>query len=347
MEPINVFLAEDSALIRTLIKSCFRKHDDINLIDTAVDGQDAVDKLKHLKVDLIILDIVMPKLDGLEALKLIRETNKRTPIIMYSSLTSDSSAKHTVEALTHGATDYCQKPMGFGGKTLSADDSLEILVKKIRTLVKQKRQQRNTQNISTTSSVTKNHFDLIIIGSSTGGPAALKEILSDLNGPLPPMLITQHMPATFTKLLAKNLDSLPNINVVEGAEGMALERGQAFLAPGGFHMTLKKSSPNQFEVDLNQNELVNSCRPAVDELFSSVAKTYPGKILALILTGMGQDGLNGCKELKQKNNTTLVIQDKETSTVWGMPAAVHEAKIFDSCLPLDQIKGLLYRISCQ
>lgn len=349
MEPINVFLAEDSALIQGLLNSYFRKTKNIKLVDTAANGEIAIEKLKSLKVDLIILDIVMPKLDGLATLKIIRKTDKKTPIIMYSSLTSDSAATHTVDALTYGATDYCQKPMGFGGKKLCADDSIGILIAKIETLVEERRKRKNIVEVSShkTSLVPANHYDLITIGSSTGGPEALKCILSKLGGQLPPVLITQHMPEKFTRLLANNLNNLNHIKVIEGVSGEKLKPGYVYIAPGNYHMTIKKSTPLTYEIELNQDEQVNSCRPSVDVMFNSVADTYSGKILSIILTGMGNDGLNGCRSLKQKKNIKLVIQNKETSTVWGMPAAVHEAGIYDCCLPLLEIQNLLYRVSCK
>lgn len=348
MKKINLFLAEDSSLIRNLLKSFYKNHDAINLVDTAADGEEALEKLENLDVDIIVLDIVMPKLNGLETLKRIRRKNSSIPIIMYSGLTSDASAVHTVEALTFGATDYCQKPVGFGGQKLCADDSIAILTEKIISLVQNCHKTKFTAPTNKVKSkeISKNHYDLIVIGSSTGGPEALKSILSGLAGKLPPVLITQHMPPKFTTLLAKNLNEPPFIEVAEGQVGDVLKAGKAYLAPGNHHMVLKRDNNKQFIIDLNQDEQVNSCRPSVDVMFDSVAECFLGHVLLIVLTGMGSDGANGCEHIKSKNNCTVVIQNKETSTVWGMPAAIYDRELYDSCLSLHEIRSLLYRLSC-
>lgn len=345
---IRVLIADDSALIRNFLKSFFLKDPEIELVAAAKDGLELLAFAQEYEFDIVVLDIIMPKLDGIDTLIKLKEKGYKQPIIMYSSLTHQSDEQYTIKALTLGATDFCQKPIGFGGKKLSADGSVQILIDKIKAIIKETK--KGTKGITSTplpsGSTLNREYDLILIGSSTGGPEALKTIFSSLVGQLPPVLIVQHMPASFTRVLACNLNNMNNLSVKEAKKGDKIIKGQALLAPGDFHMgIISNQVTGDYSVLLNQNPPVNSCRPSIDILFKSVANNFKGSVLALILTGMGSDGVNGVKALKHKNKVKVIIQNKESSSVWGMPAAIQEAKLDDECLDILEISKLFHKLS--
>jgi two-component system chemotaxis response regulator CheB len=341
MGKIKVLIVDDSAVIRKILKDLLSEDPEIEVVGTAANGKLALDQVALLKPDVITLDIEMPEMDGLETVKRIRSNGSTTPIIMCSSLTAHG-ASHTLDALAFGASDYVTKPSSHGVNTreVVGDD----LLKKVKGLAEShvhtagldRQPLRGSvpaaQPISHISPAT-NAIDAIAVGVSTGGPNALLEIVPRLPSNLNvPIFIVQHMPPIFTKLLAERLDTLTKLTVVEAEQGQEVQPGTIYIAPGDFHMEVKRIL-GQMKINLTENPPENSCRPAVDALFRSIASVYGSKTLAVMLTGMGEDGLRGCQAIKAAGGT-IIAQDRESSVVWGMPGAVVEAGLASSTVPL-------------
>ncbi len=288
--------------------------------------------------DLVILDVEMPEMDGLTALAEIRKIYPKLPVIMFSALTERGAAA-TLDALAPGATDYFAKPTTVGGLDESLEVIREQLIPEIKTLCAkpepkppapaQARPQRRT-------AAGPALVEVVAIGVSTGGPNALSEIFAGLPRDFPvPILIVQHMPPMFTRLLAERLSSHSAIRVQEAFPGAVLQPGTAWIAPGDYHMTVVRDG-TQARLLIHQEPPENSCRPAADVLFRSVAAAYGSGALTVVLTGMGQDGLRGCEAIDQAGGQILA-QDEATSVVWGMPGFVARAGLADRVLPLSLI----------
>lgn len=342
---IRVLVVDDSVVFRSLVSRMVEQDPLLELAGTARNGADAVAKIPRFSPDLVTLDVEMPELDGLGALRQIASLYPHIRVIMFSSLTA-RGAQVTVEALMAGASDYMTKP--FGGP-VSSDTFLHLandLSGKIRGLFparaagQRKRHGIVPAPLATRFSVAPPRFRLaprvFVIGVSTGGPSALAEIVPQIPADFPlPIAIVQHMPPHFTRLLADRLARVSSIPVLEAADGMIAVPGTALIAPGDYHMRLVQEG-GHLKVSLNQQAPENSCRPAVDVLFRSVADACHGAVVAAVLTGMGKDGLLGVRQLKNLGATVLV-QDRASSVVWGMPGAVAEASLADEILPLQQI----------
>lgn len=341
---VRVLVVDDSVVFRSLVSRMVEEDPLLELAGVARNGADALEKIARLNPDLVTLDVEMPELDGLGALREIAARYPQIRVIMFSSLTARGE-QITVEALMGGASDFMTKPGG-GPITVEAyRECSRALAAKARALFPAKaaaRWGRRTVKspgagevlLPVVRQVLRPH--VLVIGVSTGGPSALAQILPQVpeNFPLP-IAIVQHMPPHFTQLLADRLARVSRIPVREAVDGVIAEPGSALVAPGNFHMRLVQDGAH-LRVSLNQEEAENSCRPAVDVLFRSVADACHGAVIAAVLTGMGQDGLLGVKELKRMGATVLV-QDRATSVVWGMPGAIAEANLADEILPLDQI----------
>jgi len=359
---IRTLVVDDSVVIRRLITRMLSSDPAIEVVGSARDGVDALAKVEALQPDLVTLDVEMPEMNGLDALRLIQARYPKVRVIMCSSLT-ERGATMTIDALMAGAGDYVTKQHS-SELSEGAYETLRVeLVAKIRTMFNKPLNQlpapqpqpgltfsgtafagpatapsRLVGSVAATSIVSQKRLkpQVLAIGVSTGGPSALAEILPLIPSSFSlPIAIVQHMPPFFTRLLAERLSRLSEIPVLEATQGMEAKAGMAIIAPGDFHMRLAKKN-GIVEVALNQQEQENSCRPAVDVLFRSVAEVYGGAAIAVILTGMGQDGLLGVRALKGLGATVLV-QDSATSVVWGMPGAVAGAKLADAVLPLRDI----------
>ncbi|QER42118.1 chemotaxis response regulator protein-glutamate methylesterase [Thermodesulfobacterium sp. TA1] len=338
---IRVLVVDDSAIMRKLIVDILKEEKDIEVVDTAKNGKEAIEKAKTLKPDVITLDIEMPEMDGIEALKFLRKEVPSTKVIMFSSLTQEG-AKATIEALALGAYDFVPKP-----STKSFLESVkqikDQLIPKIKSVVPLKRIQSIYRPSQVKKVFKKEDLKVLGIGVSTGGPQTLMQIIPKLPKSFPvPILIVQHMPPVFTKQLAERLDSLSELKVKEGEQGEPVRSGMVYIAPGDFHMVVKKDNAEP-KIRLHQGPPRNFCRPAVDELFESIAEVYEGASVGLILTGMGSDGKEGAKKIKEQGGVVLA-QDAETSIVFGMPKAVIEAGLADEVLSLDQIPQRLKEI---
>lgn len=342
MPAVRVLVVDDSAIIRKIVSEELAANE-IEVVGTAPNGRFAVAKVAQLRPDLVLLDVEMPEMDGLEALAAIRKEQPRLPVIMFSALT-ERGATATLDALSLGATDYFTKPGGPGGIDESRRVIREQLVPAIKELVPSRRSpEPRTVASSPFAPTEKPHrVDVIAIGVSTGGPNALHEVFRTLPGDLPvPIVLVQHMPPMFTKLLADRLTAAGKVPVEEATSGKFLEPGRALIAPGDFHMTVARDGV-RVRALLNQNDPECSCRPAVDPLFRSVAKVYGEHVLAVIMTGMGQDGLKGCQVIRSAGGR-VVVQDESTSVVWGMPGSVAKAGLADRVLPLSMLSGEIVR----
>jgi two-component system, chemotaxis family, protein-glutamate methylesterase/glutaminase len=334
--PIAVLIVDDSMVVRRIMTNVLSSDPGIRVVGTAASGRSALEKIEQLAPDIMILDIEMPEMDGLETLRHLRRLHPRLPVIMFSTLTERAAAA-TLEALSLGARDYVTKPGG--GATLEAVRSQ--LLPRIKALVPRAPRTSGTADVARPAVAdgrpgrTGPH-QLLAIGASIGGPDAVAAILRALPGDLPvPVAIVQHMPPIFTRLFAQRLDRESALTVVEGQPGMGLEPGLVVVAPGDFHLLVADGRGGPV-VATTQEPRQNGCRPAVDVLFRSAAAVFGDRVLACVLTGMGQDGLRGSERLRAAG-AEIVVQDDATSAVWGMPGAVATAGLADRVLPLPQI----------
>ncbi len=343
MEKVRVLIVDDAVLARKVIADSLSGDPEIEVVGFASNGRLAIQRLAATTPDLLILDLEMPEMNGLETIDAVRADYPNLPIVMCSAYT-DHGAEQTLEALARGANDYVTKP----SKSRDLEDSrLKLkneLVPKIKALCGLTGERpvptstaRGTGNIPSVS------VDVLAIGSSTGGPAALAQVLPLLRHDFPvPILITQHMPKLFTGLLAERLAAQSRLKVIEGAPGIEPRPGYAYIAPGGFHMIVRRQD-DRVVLDLTEDAAENSCRPSVDVMLRSMVDVYGEHILTVILTGMGQDGLRG-SEIVRKRGGIVVAQDQASSVVWGMPGAVSEAGVAHVIAPVSEIAALAERV---
>ncbi len=350
MPKIRVLIVDDTIVIRRLVSQIIEQDPDLEVAGVAANGNIALQKLTQVNPDVVTLDVEMPEMDGIETVKEIRKTHPNLPIIMFSSLTS-RGAEATLECLDAGATDYVTKPQNVAGFAQSMDVLKEDLLPRIKSCCANKLVSQRPPKTNEAAALRKpikpadkgsHPVGILSIGTSTGGPNALAKLFQGITDPLPvPIVIVQHMPPLFTKSLAQRLDRNSSTNFFEGEENQEIEPGCAYIAPGGKHMELRRDNA-KIRIRLHEGPLENSCRPAVDPLFRSVAKCYGPTALALILTGMGQDGLRGCEAICQSGGVALA-QDEATSVVWGMPGYIAEKGLAEEVLPLDKIAASLQR----
>ena len=336
MKPIRVLVVDDAVVVRRLLTSVIDEDPDLEVVGIAANGLLALAKIEQLKPDIVTMDIEMPEMDGIQALAEIRKRDRTLPVIMFSTLT-ERGATATLEALSLGASDYVTKPANVGSVSMAMEAVRRELIPKIKGLCRRGAPvSAPPLQMKVVTAPTTGRCEIVVIGSSTGGPNALSTVLTQLPAGFDkPIVIVQHMPPVFTKYLAQRLDTASRIRVREAANGDMLEPGLALVAPGDHHMTLRRTAAGM-SVSLDQSAPVHFCRPAVDVLFKSVCDNYGGDTLAVVLTGMGHDGRDGCALLKQKG-AHVMIQDQATSVVWGMPGAVHASGLADTVLPIEAI----------
>jgi two-component system chemotaxis response regulator CheB len=351
---IRVLIVDDSAVMRSLLRSVVSTDPGLEVAGTAADGQSALGAIETLRPDAVLLDVEMPVMDGLLTLRKLRAQGYKLPVIMCSSLTQ-RGAKVTIEALASGASDYVAKPAGQSGRESAIRTLAQDLIPKIQALTSQLQPDSprfpriplmapialpKAQPISSVPAV-------LAIGISTGGPAALDKLLPALPAGFPlPVLIVQHMPELFTKLFAERLNGRCPLHVQEAAEGQPVRAGGIYIAKGSWHMGVLAPARIGLPptLHLNQGPPENHCRPAVDVLFRSVAAVYGAGALAVVMTGMGSDGMLGCRVIRG-NGGIVLAQDEATSTVWGMPGAVTNAGLAHKVLPLGAVAPELLRLA--
>jgi two-component system chemotaxis response regulator CheB len=362
-DPIRVMVVDDSVVVRGLVSRWIEEERGLAVAASLRNGRDAVDQIERVDPDVVILDIEMPELDGISALPLMLAKKRDVVVIMASTLTRHN-AEISLKALSLGAADYIPKPETNRGVTTSATFRRE-LIEKIRELGGRRRRRRPPRPATavpqpapraepatpapSAAPVKLRPFAptaprVLVIGSSTGGPQALTTVISSLRGLVPrvPVLITQHMPPTFTTILAEHIARAGGCPAHEGVDGEPVVAGTIYVAPGGKHMQAVKRDNGVF-IALDDGPLVNYCKPAVDPLFRSVAAAWGSAALALVLTGMGSDGAKGGAAIVAQGGS-VIAQDEATSVVWGMPGAAAHAGICSAVLPLDQIAPKIMRL---
>jgi len=370
----RVLVIDDSAVARGLMTRWIEEDRDLELIGSAVDGEQGLQRAKELQPDLIVLDVEMPKMDGLAALPLLLKAVPTCKVVMASTLTR-RGGEVTIRALSMGAADYTPKPQA--GRLAGADEFRDTLISKLKALAPRKRMELPTGKTAQPGQPTGRTFraptakekapakrafapvarspiargntpkakgtpQIIAIGSSTGGPQALREVIEAIPADIKaPIVLAQHMPALFTKILGEHLTKAGKLTCKEAEDKERLKPATLYIAPGDFHLTVRKDAGG-FYACLDQTPPINFCRPAVDPLFQSVSEATGGVALGVVLTGMGHDGREGARALRNAGGTVLA-QDEKTSVVWGMPGAVAEAGLADEILPLKDVGSAIVR----
>ena len=336
MPPVRVLIVDDSVVVRKLLCEALASNPEVEVAGTASNGNIALAKIPQLTPHVITLDIEMPGMNGIETLTEIRKLYPKLPVIMFSTLT-ERGAAITLEALSLGASDYVTKPTNSETLASAMEQVRRDLVAKIVSLASRGAVAGSPAPLSTTKrKLGRQRIDILAIGVSTGGPNALAEVIPRLPEDFPvPVVVVQHMPPVFTRLLAERLHSRSALLVQEAEAGALLEPGQVWIARGDYHMAVGRKGTSVV-LNLNQEPPENSCRPAVDVLFRSVAQTYGANVLAVVMTGMGSDGARGAAHIREAGGEILV-QDEASSVVWGMPGAVVSAGNADKICPLPEI----------
>ena len=369
MRRIRVMIVDDVAIVRRLVADALAVDPELQVVGMAANGREALAKIPSLAPDLIVLDYEMPEMDGLETLRELKRTGSRARVVLFSTYTRHG-AKATLDALWLGADDYATKVSASDLVAASRCVQTE-LIPKIKALCSEDtaapgavpavaaptasaepvvpagpppvvRAREALTGKAPARSATPGRAEIIAVGASTGGPRALATLLERLPRDLAaPIVIVQHMPPLFTRSLAERLDGGTPLRCAEGEDGAVLEPGTVWIAPGNWHMTVAREG-SAAVLRLTGEPPENSCRPAADPLFRSVADAYGAGALAVVLTGMGQDGLRGAERVKQRGGAVLV-QDEASSVVWGMPGAVAKAGFADRVLPVRDIAAEIAR----
>jgi two-component system, chemotaxis family, protein-glutamate methylesterase/glutaminase len=357
--PYRIMIVDDSAVIRGLLTRNIEADPELMVVASAGDGRMALNALQRHDVEIVILDIEMPVMDGLTALPKLIEAKPGIRVLVASTLTL-RGATTSLKALAAGAADYITKP---GTSSLTtADEFKRQLIGKVKALAYARRSSRGeaqpvASEIAAPAAApsvrrggairlrpqSSERPDVLVIGSSTGGPQALFRLLKDMAALPQPILITQHMPATFTTILAEHIQRVAGRPAVEAVDGSPIERSHIYIAPGDFHM-LVESEGAQRRIRLSKAAPENFCRPSVDPMLRSAARVYGRRVLCTILTGMGQDGLRGGEAVVDAGGTVMA-QDENTSIVWGMPGAVAMAGLCSAVLPLDELGSAIARLA--
>lgn len=344
MGKIRVLVVDDSAFMRRYISDIINQEPDMEVIDTAAEGDSAIEKVKSLKPDVVTLDVEMPGKNGLEVLREIKMISQ-SEVIMLSGLTKEGSAV-TIEALGIGAFDFVEKP---GRASLSEMQGMKRnLVDKIRYAWRAKGKKLKISVSATEKAPPKkspsqitltSRIEAVVLGASTGGPKVLYDVITGFPKDLDvPVFVVQHMPAGFTKAFADRLDKNSSLRVVEAQNEEIIKPGFVYVAPGGYHMTV-----NSGKIVLDTSPPIHGVRPAVDKLFISAAEIYKSKLVCCVFTGMGRDGAEGLRIIKSKGGITIA-QDEATSVIYGMPKAAYETGCVDFVLPDYEIAEMIVKL---
>jgi two-component system chemotaxis response regulator CheB len=367
--PIRVLAADDSVVMRGVLRRLFQMQEQklasdlpvMELCDVVEDGIECLAAVARLRPDVLVLDLEMPRMNGLEVLKQLRQDESGLLVILCSAHT-ELGARATFDALALGASDYVMKPCDQKDSATSMEALANQLLPKIAALagsrfeiaseIREETMRMQIAHAARPSNVTQTDFfssaskvEIVVIGISTGGPSALEKMLPQLSENFPvPVMIVQHMPKLFTGELADRLDRVCSLRVCEAYDGAEIRRGTIWVAPGDAHMEVCEAAKGvrRGVVLLHQQSALNNCKPSVDYLFSSAATLYGAGVLALVMTGMGSDGLTGARHVHEAGGVVLT-QDRATSAVWGMPGRVFQSGISHESLPLNALAGELTR----
>lgn len=363
---MKVLIVDDSLVFRSQIKKAIEEVSIVEHVDLASNGKLAIQKMGFTQYDLVILDVEMPELDGIQTLKEMKQKNFTARVIMFSSFTA-RAAEATLQALSLGATDFITKP----ANVKNLDEAFQVirneLIPKAFELAPEEEKKPVLAKASGEQSVQVIHGDIvfpsmfkanpswskidlniikpqvIVVGSSTGGPVALRDLFQHLKPPIPiPIVVVQHMPPLFTTSLAQNIARQTGIPTTEVKDGEIIEANHIYIAPGNYHLHLFRHE-SLVRARLDQEEKRNSVRPAVDYLFESAPKVYGRHVLSYVLTGMGQDGLLGAKAIKDQGGC-VTIQDKASSVVWGMPGTIYQHGCYDHILSISECSQSLAKV---
>jgi two-component system chemotaxis response regulator CheB len=342
---IRVLLIDDSVAVRRLLTEALNDNPALEVVGSAANGRIGLAMLPRSNPDVVVLDLKMPEMDGLEVLAAIRTSHPKLPVVVFSALTH-RGATTTLDALAMGANDYVTKPSSLDGEGSAMRRITEELVPRLKALGTSPGEPsvgvQHTPKANARTERAARRPEIVVIGVSTGGPNALAALLPAIPGDFPvPILIVQHMPPIFTRQLARRLDARSDLTVTEAVDGQVVLPGQAVVAPGDWHMVVSRRG-QELRVATHQGPQENSCRPSADVLFRSAAQDFGGEALAVVMTGMGQDGLLGAEEIRRAGGQVLA-QDEPSSVVWGMPGYVVRAGLADRVLPLDQLAAEIVR----
>jgi two-component system chemotaxis response regulator CheB len=366
-QKIRVFAVDDTVVYRRILADVVEGLEEAELVGTAPNGRLALARLEQMPVDLVLLDVEMPEMDGMATLRQIRRRFPAVSVVMVSGANL-SSAEITMRCLEQGALDFLHKPDGAdpGANREALRARLRPLLRHVRTRASLRRDPAPaparlpvrtpippppvpTPPAPARMAETPSRFDVVAIGISTGGPTALQDVIPRLPADFPvPILLVQHMPPAFTASLAEHLDQRSKLTVREARDGEPLRPGRVFIAPGGRHMVVRRlpdpdGGPGELIVGLNDNPPENSCRPSVDVLFRSLAAQFDGNLLAVVMTGMGSDGCEGVRAMKRRGCLCLT-QTEDTCVVYGMPMAVDEAGLSDQQVSLGRIADRIVQL---
>ena len=363
-QKLRILIVDDTAVYRRILTEVVESFQQDYEVAVCPSGRLALNRLDQAPADLVLLDVEMPEMSGLETLRMIRRKHPATSVIMISGTTS-AAASYTLDALAQGALEFIRKPEGSDAEASRAElrDLLRPLLRHVQTKLNLRLPERSGEAPASApvphaaprvaaaprpaprQGPRPTRFDVLGIGVSTGGPNALGELIPALPANLGvPVLIVQHMPPMFTASLAEHLNRNSHLPVAEAVEGEQVLANRVYIAPGGKHMVIRsKGEGEPFIIGLNENPPENSCRPSVDVLFRSMAAHYDGNILAVIMTGMGTDGCEGVRALKRKGCVCLT-QSEETCVVYGMPLAVDEAGLSDERVALPHLASRIARM---
>ncbi|MCB0495525.1 MAG: chemotaxis-specific protein-glutamate methyltransferase CheB [Cyclobacteriaceae bacterium] len=340
---INVLVVDDSSVMRLLVSDILQQNSNINVVGTAANGKEALDKTLELNPDVVVMDMIMGQYDGLYGVKQIMR-KKPTPILLLSSL-GNTDLNPIIQALQEGAFDYVNKPSKNNTRIRDIEQKL------IRKVVIASRTDISKLGKSEVKPITHDHtfsdnlpYEVVVIGSSTGGPSALEAVITKLPGNLvTPVLIAQHMPENFVPSFVKRLDKMTPLNVVMGKKDMVVEKGSIYISPGSRNMIVRKNEVNEVVIDFTTKRFKEFNFPSIDGLMESVASTYGRKTIGIVLTGMGRDGTEGIKRIKEMGGFT-VAQDEATSVVFGMPKEAIKSGKVDRVVPIHEVGNFV--VSC-
>jgi len=344
MRRLRVLIVDDSVVMRRLVSDMVQSDPALEVAGIAHHGRIALAKIPQIMPDIVTLDVDMPEMDGLETLTQIHAKYPGLPVIMVSGLT-EAGAKLTLEALAMGAADYVMKPSGVGAHPCHAEQTRSELIGKIKALGTSKLSRQSAARTKAGPEDGHSRVEIVVMGVSTGGPNALMQVLPGLSKDFPiPVLVVQHMPPLFTRFLAERLEKACSLRVREAVQGARLEPGTIWIAPGDFHMEVERRE-NGVTLRLHQGPPENSCRPSVDPAFRSAVEAYGSRVLGVVMTGMGHDGLQGARCIVDAGGQILA-QDERSSVIWGMPRFVVEEDLADEVVSLGQLtEGIQRRVA--
>jgi len=340
---IKVLIVDDSAFMRSALSRMLGDDSEIEVVATARDGEEGLEKIRKLKPDLVTLDLEMPRMDGLTALEKIMQ-EMPLPVLVVSSLTTEG-AQMSLRALDLGAVDFIPKDLSYA--SLNILNIRKTLIEKVKTVTKRRfrssprRRKASLIPVILPKSRPRGHARIVAIGASTGGPPAVETVISSLPKNFPcSILVIQHMPAVFTASFAQRLDSICQLSVREAQNGDQVSAGEVLIAPGGLHMRVSYSQRNRgsVEVTISEEPKISLYKPSVNATILSVAEMYGPASLGVILTGMGNDGLDGIRAIKSKNGK-VIAQEEQSCVVYGMPKAVVDEGLADKILAVEEIPG--------